>query len=188
MSFVATIQDTFPDPLVPALYGDVVIPEQEWAGVAGVGVPEDGANVTGDHIFRQTTQPTPEQGAKNGDYWIDTATSNKPYKQVDGVWTSVQDTGAALASVGAGKWSQNLVFSVTDFNTVAWGTGTITLPDGTSYTIVAGDSGKMLTQQKTRSFRLSEDMDRERSLPLTTLRRSVSQPMKLPPIQLQQEK
>jgi len=45
-----------------------------------------------------------------------------------------------LASKG---WSHNLVFSATDFNTVAWGSGTITTAAGETFSIVAGNTGNM---------------------------------------------
>jgi len=40
-------------------------------------------------------------------------------------------------------WAHDLVFSATDHNTVAWTAGTITLADGTSYSIDAGNTGNM---------------------------------------------
>lgn len=39
--------------------------------------------------------------------------------------------------------SHNLVFSSTDENTVAWASGTITLSDGTAYSITGGNTGNM---------------------------------------------
>lgn len=143
MPIVSSQKETFEDPLVPMYYGDLVVPETEWGTVAGVGTPEDDANVTGDHIFRQTTQPTTEQGAEEGDVWFDTADDNHPKQLVDNVWTSVRDAGAGADTPGTGKWSHNLVFAVTDYNTINWVTGTITLPDGTAYSIGNGNTGDM---------------------------------------------
>ena len=40
-------------------------------------------------------------------------------------------------------WTHDLVFSVTDANTVSWTSGTITLADGTTYSIDAGNTGNM---------------------------------------------
>lgn len=45
-----------------------------------------------------------------------------------------------LAALG---WSQTCVFSVTDLDTVAWGSGTFTSADGTAYSIGAGNTGNM---------------------------------------------
>lgn len=142
MPIISTQKNTFEDPLTPKMYGDIVVPEQEWADIAGVGTPDDLANVTGDHLFRQDSEPTPTEGAREGDVWYDTNDNNKPYKLVDGVWTSIRDAAAGTVP-GTGDWSHNIVFSATDFNTVSWGTGTITLSDGTSFSILAGDTGNI---------------------------------------------
>lgn len=40
-------------------------------------------------------------------------------------------------------WTQTSAFSVTDLDTVAWGAGTFTSADGTSYSIGAGNTGNM---------------------------------------------
>lgn len=40
-------------------------------------------------------------------------------------------------------WTQTSVFSVTDADTVAWGAGTFTSADGTSYSISSGNTGNM---------------------------------------------
>lgn len=40
-------------------------------------------------------------------------------------------------------WTSNLAFSATDYRTVAWTSGTITLANGTSYSIAAGNTGSM---------------------------------------------
>lgn len=131
------IQEPFDMPA----WDEVILPPVEWSQVAGAGAPDSYANVTGDHIFRQTSAPTSRQGAKEGDLWFDTDDYNKPYKLVNGSWTSVQD-GTILAS-GLQGWANNLVFSATDYNTVAWGEGTITLSNGLSYSIIAGNTGNI---------------------------------------------
>lgn len=55
----------------------------------------------------------------------------------DGAVTSVK---ANLATRG---WIQTSAFTVTDADTVAWGIGTFTASDGTSYSISAGNTGNM---------------------------------------------
>jgi len=40
-------------------------------------------------------------------------------------------------------WTQTCVFSITDADTVAWGTGTFTASDGTAYSIAVGNTGNM---------------------------------------------
>jgi hypothetical protein len=49
-------------------------------------------------------------------------------------------TGSEIAIQG---WSSTLAFSSTDYQTVAWGAGTIKLTDGTTFNIVAGNTGNM---------------------------------------------
>ncbi len=142
MPTIPLIKQTFPDPLIPQLYGDVVIPDVAWDTVAGLGTPDNGADVTGDHLFLNATQPDPKL-AKEGDVWYDSSNNNKPYKLVNGVWTSIQDTGAA-AGPDIGQWINNLVFTASDSDTVAWGTGTIKLKSGTTYTIDAGNTGNIV--------------------------------------------
>lgn len=141
MPFILAKKQSFSDPIQVKYYGDIVVPEEPWMNSVGLGAPESSANVTGDHIFRQASQPDPK-AAKEGDLWYDTDDDNHPYKLVNGTWTSIQDTGV-ISSPGVGGWSHNLVFSVTDYNTVAWATGTITLQDGTAYSITGSDTGEM---------------------------------------------
>jgi len=43
-------------------------------------------------------------------------------------------------------WVHDMVFSVTDANTVAWGSGTITLMNGDTFSIDAGNTGNMAAQ------------------------------------------
>ena len=59
-------------------------------------------------------------------------------------------TGARITAPSAGSspsilgWINSMVFSATDNDTVAWSTGSIALSDGTTYTIVAGNTGNMV--------------------------------------------
>ena len=46
-----------------------------------------------------------------------------------------------LSEISIQGWQQDMTFSSTDHNTVAWGSGTITLTDGTAYSIDAGNTG-----------------------------------------------
>jgi len=55
------------------------------------------------------------------------------------VITNIQ-SGSEIAIQG---WQHDMSFSATDHNTVAWGSGTITLLDGTTYSINAGNTGAM---------------------------------------------
>lgn len=59
---------------------------------------------------------------------------------------SVEGTTVVLIgtlNIAARGWTQTSVFSVTDADTVAWGAGTFTSADGTSYAIDAGNTGNM---------------------------------------------
>lgn len=53
---------------------------------------------------------------------------------------SVASASINLANVG---WTQTCIFSVTDLDTVAWGSGTFTSAAGVSYSISAGNTGNM---------------------------------------------
>ena len=55
------------------------------------------------------------------------------------ILTGIQ-AGSEIAIQG---WQHDMVFSVTDADTVAWASGTITLLDGTTYSIAAGNTGNM---------------------------------------------
>lgn len=58
----------------------------------------------------------------------------------------------AGAAIGVGSeiaiqgWTHDCVFSVTDANTVAWSSGTITLMNGATYSIDAGNTGNMAAE------------------------------------------
>ena len=53
--------------------------------------------------------------------------------------TSIQ----AGSEIAIQEWQHDLVFSSTDADTVAWASGTITLMDGTTYSIDAGNTGNI---------------------------------------------
>ena len=58
-------------------------------------------------------------------------------------------TSSVITSVASGSdfsvlhWQETMVFSATDYDTVAWAAGAITLSDGTTYNIDAGNTGNM---------------------------------------------
>ena len=64
-----------------------------------------------------------------------------------GTFSNMTITGGSVATgvlnKGVMGWTTNLVFSITDNDTVSWGTGTITAQDGTAYSISAGNTGNM---------------------------------------------
>lgn len=51
--------------------------------------------------------------------------------------------GLSNTNVAAQGWTFTSTFSATDFNTIAWGTGTFTTAGGTSYSIGASNTGNM---------------------------------------------
>lgn len=63
--------------------------------------------------------------------------------------TGLEVRGAKIPDVAAGTepsilgWVTTCVFSATDYRTVAWAEGTIKLTEGTTYNIVAGNTGSM---------------------------------------------
>jgi len=96
-------------------------------------------------------------GAANGFILgLDDSDSDKPkffigggsnYMKWDGAALTV--TAPVITSIAAGTdpaiqgWTSNLVFSASDADTVAWAIGTVTLTDGTTYSITAGNTGNM---------------------------------------------
>lgn len=64
------------------------------------------------------------------------------------VTTSVLSGTVGLSNLNIANrgWSQSSVFSVTDADTIAWGAGTFTAADGTSYLIDAGNTGNMVAK------------------------------------------
>ena len=63
--------------------------------------------------------------------------------QIDGQYLLANTVGSAAANLALRNWTTDLVFSVTDADTIAWSTGNIILSDGTSYAITAGNTGNM---------------------------------------------
>ncbi|KKK92685.1 hypothetical protein LCGC14_2700460, partial [marine sediment metagenome] len=62
--------------------------------------------------------------------------------------TNLTISGAVItlgsgSSPGIQGWTQDLVFSPTDNDTVAWASGTLTLADGTAFSISGGNTGNM---------------------------------------------
>jgi hypothetical protein len=58
--------------------------------------------------------------------------------------TQIRVLQGETGPLGSWGWSSDIIFSATDNDTVAWGTGTITLSGGVgSYSIVAGNTGNM---------------------------------------------
>jgi len=51
--------------------------------------------------------------------------------------------GSAAANLALQSWTINCAFSSTDLNTVSWGSGVITLADGETFSIDAGNTGNM---------------------------------------------
>ena len=62
---------------------------------------------------------------------------------IDGQYLSTGSVTSAAANLALRGWIQTSVFTVTDLDTVAWGTGTLTASDGTAYSISAGNTGNM---------------------------------------------
>lgn len=61
------------------------------------------------------------------------------------VSSSVIDGVASGSEISIQGWQQDMTFSSTDSNTVAWASGTITLLDGTTYSISGGNTGNMMS-------------------------------------------
>ena len=59
---------------------------------------------------------------------------------IDGITLTSLTSGSEIAIQG---WTHDMVFSITDLNTVAWASGTITLMNGDTYSIDAGNTGNM---------------------------------------------
>lgn len=66
--------------------------------------------------------------------------------------TNLTITGSILTTLQVGSeisiqgWNYDGAFSVTDADTIAWASGTLTLMDGTTYAIDAGNTGDMAAQ------------------------------------------
>ena len=69
------------------------------------------------------------------------------YFQFDG--TDATINGSVITAIASGSevaiqgWQNTCVFSATDYNTVAWASGTITLMDGTAYSISGNNTGNI---------------------------------------------
>lgn len=112
----------------------------------------DGASLrvgSGDKVFKFNE--------KNGIWLGDADYSNAPFRaDLDGNVTanSFTSTGATIdqptitniqsgSEIAIQGWQFDGTFSSTDYNTVSWTAGTITLLDGTTYSINSGDTGNM---------------------------------------------
>lgn len=62
---------------------------------------------------------------------------------LDGQYLTASSVTSAAANLALRGWVQTCAFSVTDADTVAWGSGTLTASDGTAYSISAGNTGNM---------------------------------------------
>lgn len=62
---------------------------------------------------------------------------------LNGTYLGTNTVTSGKLNVAARGWTQNCAFSVTDADTVAWGTGTFTASDATAYSIGAGNTGNM---------------------------------------------
>ena len=90
-------------------------------------------------------------------WWGDTALATAPASITntgDITGSSVTITGGAISgitlnSIQSGSeiaiqgWQQDMAFSSTDYQVVAWASGTITLLDGTTYSITGANTGNM---------------------------------------------
>lgn len=65
---------------------------------------------------------------------------------IDGGYLVSNTVGSAKVNLAARGWTQTCTFSVTDNDTVAWGAGTFTASDSTSYSISAGNTGNMVAK------------------------------------------
>jgi hypothetical protein len=100
-------------------------------------IPRNSTN--NNKTFRQDNAPV--SGMLDGDIWYDTNDNNKPYRYTSGAWITTRDTGAVDSYLVG--WTQTLVYSATDENTVAWTSGSIILGNGVTYTIDAGNTGNI---------------------------------------------
>ena len=72
-----------------------------------------------------------------------TITGLQAGSSMDGQYVLANSIGSAAANLALQSWSQTSAFSITDADTVAWGSGVLTLADGTTYNISAGNTGNM---------------------------------------------
>jgi hypothetical protein len=64
---------------------------------------------------------------------------------LEGVFVATNTASLNTAGSTLRGWSHDLTFSASDNDTVAWGSGSIYLPNGTTYSIDAGNTGNMAT-------------------------------------------
>lgn len=89
-------------------------------------------------------------GKSGGVYQFRAGNPAGAYIHWDG--STLRYTGGVVASLATGSeiaiqgWVHTMVFSITDLDTVAWSSGTITLLTGTAYSISAGNTGNMAAQ------------------------------------------
>ncbi len=62
---------------------------------------------------------------------------------LNGTYLLSNTVTSAKVNLAARGWTQTSAFSVTDSDTVAWGSGTFTASDGTAYSISSGNTGNM---------------------------------------------
>lgn len=62
---------------------------------------------------------------------------------LDGQYFLANSVASASAKLALRGWTQTCAFTVTDADTVAWGSGTLTASDGTAYSISSGNTGNM---------------------------------------------
>lgn len=62
---------------------------------------------------------------------------------LDGQYFLANSVASASAKLALRGWTQTCTFTVTDADTVAWGSGTLTASDGTAYSISSGNTGNM---------------------------------------------
>lgn len=95
--------------------------------------------------------PSPGKGiflGKDGsDYEFRVGDPSGSYMHWDGanlyLTNATLNPAPVTASPSLLGWAHNLVFSALDLDTVQWGAGTVTLSDGTTYSVVAGNTGDM---------------------------------------------
>ncbi len=90
-----------------------------------------------------------QAGSLVGDFKVSNGSIGSVNFKKDGTGWNLTGESATIASLGLGSeiaiqgWQMTCVFSATDNDTVAWAAGTLTLTDGTSYSIDTGDTGTM---------------------------------------------
>ena len=137
-------------------------------GVSGWQITDDGDAEFNNGIFRGSlAASTIDIGGSdatsfhvdiNGNVWSGNATfAGAPFTVTNaGAVTASNMTitggtisGSTISNLHAGTmpsiqgWTSTLTFSATDYRTIAWTSGTITLTDGTVYNISAGNTGNM---------------------------------------------